>query len=108
MIKVSGKSGKSIIAEAIQKYNGAVIYAYCDDLPPFTECYYVNRSEATVREFCAFILHDLIEKTKDGAIPMIVIYTNESDLETTGILADYTVSNYEHDGYVGTVVLMTR
>lgn len=108
MIKVSGKSGKSIIAEAIQKYNGAVIYAYCDDLPPFTECYYVNRSEATVREFCGFILHDLIEKTKDGAIPMIVIYTNESDLETTGILADYTVSNYEHDGYVGTVVLMTR
>ena len=51
---------------------------------------------------------DLIEKTKDGSIQMIVIYTNESDLKSVGILEDYSISNYEHDGYVNTVVLMTR
>lgn len=39
---------------------------------------------------------------------MIVIYTNESDLENIGILTDYAISNYEHSGYVETVVLMTR
>ena len=39
---------------------------------------------------------------------MIVIYTNESDLKNVGMLEDYSISNYEHDGYVGTVVLMTR
>ena len=36
------------------------------------------------------------------------IYTNESDLKSVGILEDYSISNYEHDGYVNTVVLMTR
>lgn len=39
---------------------------------------------------------------------MIVIYTNESDLENIGVFEDYAISNYEHGGYVGTVVLMTR
>jgi len=108
MIKVTGNAMKSEIANAIQHYNKAPIYAYCKDLPPFTECYYVDRNEGTVQEFCGFVLHDLIEKTKDGAIPMIVIYTNESDLENIGVFEDYAISNYEHGGYVGTVVLMTK
>ena len=108
MIKVTGNVMKSEIANAIQHYNKAPIYAYCEYLPPFTECYYVDRNECTVQEFCGFVLHDLIEKTKDGAIPMIVIYTNESDLENIGVLEDYAISNYEHGGYVGTVVLITN
>lgn len=108
MIKVTGNVMKSEIANAIQKYNGAPIYSYGDDLPPFAECYHVDKSDATVQKFCGFILSDLIENTKDGIIPMIIIYTNESDLKNIGILEDYAVSNYEHGGYVGTVVLMTR
>lgn len=109
MIKVTGNAMKSEIANAIQQYNKAPIYAYCDYLPPFTECYYVNKSDGDIKEFCKFILEDLIEKTKDCySLPMIVIYTNESDIESVGILMDYAISNYEHDGYVGTVILMTR
>lgn len=109
MIKVTGNVMKSEIANAIQHYNKAPIYAYCDDLPPFTECYYVNKSDGNIKEFCDFILEDLIERTKDCySIPMIVIYTNESDSENIGTLVDYAVSNYEHGGYVGTVVLMTK
>lgn len=108
MIKVTGNVMKSEIANAIQKYNGAMIYSYGDCLPPFTECFHVNSNDATVQEFCKYILKDLIEKTKTGPIPMIVIYTNESDLENIGILTDYAISNYEHGGYVETVVLMTR
>lgn len=108
MIKITGKTNKSEIANAIQKYNGAEIYSYGDFLPPFTEYYHVDKSEATVKEFCNFILHDLIKKTKDGAVPMIVIYTNESDLESIGILEDYAVSNYEKGGYVITVVVISQ
>lgn len=108
MIKVTGNVMKSEIAKAIQKYNGAMIYSYGDYLPPFTKCFHVNSNEATVQEFCGYILKDLLEKTKDGSIQMIVIYTNESDLKSVGILKDYSISNYEHDGYVNTVVLMTR
>ena len=108
MIKITGKTNKSEIANAIQKYNGAEIYSYGDFLPPFTECHHVDKSEATVKEFCNFILHDLIKKTKDGAVPMIVIYTNESDLESIGILEDYAVSNYEKRWYVITVVVISQ
>lgn len=108
MIKVTGNVMKSEIANAIQKYNGAMIYSYGDCLPPFTECFHVNSNDATVQEFCCYILNDLIERTKDSSIQMIVIYTNESDLKNVGMLEDYSISNYEHDGYVGTVVLMTR
>ena len=108
MIKITGETNKSEIANAIQKYNGAMIYSYGDYLPQFTECFHVNSNDATVHEFCGYILKDLIEKTKDGSTQMIVIYTNESDLKSVGILEDYSISNYEHDGYVNTVVLMTR
>lgn len=108
MIEVTGNVMKSEIANAIQKYNGAEIYSYGDFLPPFTECFHVNSNDATIQEFCKYILKDLIKKTKTGSIPMIVIYTNESDLKSVGILEDYSISNYEHDGYVNTVVLMTR
>lgn len=108
MINVTGNTMKSEIANAIQAYNKALIYSYGDYIQPFSECCHVDKSDATVQEFCGYILNDLIEKTKNGSIPMIVIYTNESDLENIGILQDYAVSNYEHGGYVGTVVLMTR
>ena len=37
-----------------------------------------------------------------------LFHTNESDLKNVGMLEDYSISNYEHNGYVGTVVLMTR
>lgn len=53
MIKVTGNVMKSEIANAIQHYNKAPIYAYCEYLPPFTECYYVDRNEGTVQEFCS-------------------------------------------------------
>lgn len=108
MIKVTGNTMKSEIANAIQKYNNAPIYAYCNNLPPFTECYYVNKSDGSIKEFCNYVLEDLIEKTKDNPFPMIVIYTNELDSENIGILNDYAVSSYERGGYVGMVVLMTR
>ena len=54
MIKVTGKTMKSEIANAIQKYNGAIVYSYGDDIPPGTDGYHVYRC-APVEEFCDFI-----------------------------------------------------
>ena len=64
MIKVSGKSGKSIIAEAIQKYNGAVIYSYYDELLPFENGYHVDSGKYSIDEFCEGITVDIKEKVE--------------------------------------------
>lgn len=36
MIKITGKTGKSEIASAIQKYNGAEIYSYYNTMLPLS------------------------------------------------------------------------
>lgn len=107
MIRVTGNIMKSEIANAIQKYNGAIIYSYGDYLPPFTECYHADKCDGGIKEFCDFVLQNLKEKTEDHSLPMIVIYTNESDKENIKTLENCCVE-CEHNGYVGTVVLMTR
>lgn len=48
MIKITGKSGKSEIANAIQKYNGAEIYSYYNTMLPFENCYHINDDECSV------------------------------------------------------------
>ena len=106
MIKVTGKTMKSEIANAIQKYNGAIVYSYGDDIPPGTDGYHVYRC-APVEEFCDFVIQDLKEKTKDSSLSMVVIYTNESDKENIKIL-EKCCTECECNGYVVTAVLMTR
>lgn len=105
MIKITGDTMNAEIANAIYDYNKAPIYSYGDYLPPFTECQHENKSDATVREFCEYILRDLKKKTKDSHLPMIVIYTNESIPQNIVALEDYS-NVYEHYGYVENVVLM--
>ena len=106
MIKVTGNAMKLEIANAIHKYNGASIYSYGDYLPPFTECYHVDKCDA-IEEFCDFVLQYLKEKTIDSPLPMAVIYTNESDCDSIKIL-EKCCTDCEQKSYVGTVVLMTR
>lgn len=106
MLRVIGNTMKSEIAAAIQKYNGALIYSYGDYFPPSTDGYHTNRC-ITIEEFCDFVLQDLKEKTKDRPLPMAVIYTNESDAENIKILEDCCVE-CERNGYIVTVVLMTK
>lgn len=107
MIKVTGNVMKSEIANAIQHYNKAPIYAYCDDLPQFTECYHVEKRDATIQEFCDNIIIELGNKEIINTIPMLVIYTNVSDENEIKELEDFS-HTIEVYGYVGTVVLMTR
>ena len=110
MIKVSGVSGKSIIADAIQKYNGAVIYSYYNELLPFENCYNVYPDEHSVKEFCNGITDDIKEEVKRNEelpLNMVVIYTNVSDDLEIHTLYLYA-KRLEENKLVGTVVVMTQ
>lgn len=111
MVKVSGKSGKSIIAEAIQKYNGAVIYSYYDELLPFENGYHVDSGKYSVDEFCEGMMVDIKEKVEgnEGSpLNMVIIYTNLSDISEICTLCAYAERFEEVEKLVGTVVVMTQ
>lgn len=111
MIKITGKSGKSEIANAIQKYNGSIIYSYYNTLLPFEDCYHVNDDKCSVKEFCDFVVNDIKEKVnKNDGLPlnMIVIYTNISDVMDIGSLTAYASRLEEVERLVGTVVVITQ
>lgn len=111
MIKITGESGKSEIANAIQKYNGAVIYSYYDTMLPFENCYHINDDECSVKEFCDFVVDDVKENvSKNYGLPlsMIVIYTNVSDTSDICSLTAYAGRLEEVEKLVGTVVVMTQ
>ena len=108
MIKISGNVGKSVIVDAIKKYNNARIYSYDKELIPAMESYHVNSDECSVEEFCKFIFNDIYE-LGDECLPinMVVIYTNLSGIRDVGIIEDYA-HTLEHNRMVGTVVLTSK
>lgn len=111
MIKIIGKSSKSEIANAIQKYNGAVIYSYYNTLLPFENCYHVNNDECSVKEFCNFVVDNVKEKVNENdglPLNMIVIYTNLSDISDTGHLYAYAARLEEVERLVETVVVISQ
>lgn len=111
MIKVTGSVMKSEIANAIQKYNGAVIYSYYNTLLPFENCYHVNNDECSVKEFCDFVVDNVREKVNENdglPLNMIVIYTNVSDVIDVEILTAYVSRLEKVERLVGTVVVMTQ
>ena len=111
MIKITGKSGKSEIASAIQKYNGAEIYSYYNIMLPFENCYHINDDECSVIEFCDFIVDNVKENVNENdglPLSMIVIYTNLSDVSDTGHLYAYAARLEEVEKLVGTVVVITQ
>ena len=111
MIKITGKSGKSVIANAIQRYCDADIYSYYNELLPFRHCYHVNNNECSIKEFCDFVVDNVKEKVnKNEGLPlnMIVIYTNISDVRDIGSLTAYANRLEEVEKMVGTVVIMTQ
>ena len=111
MIKITGKSGKSEIASAIQKYNGAEIYSYYNIMLPFENCYHINDDECSVIEFCDFIVDNVKEKVNENdnlPLNMIVIYTNLSDMFDVKCLYAYASKLEEVEELVGTVVIISQ
>ena len=108
MLKLTGNVGKSIIVDAIKKYNNARVYSYDKELIPALESYHVNSDECSVEEFCKFIFNDIYELGEERLpINMVIIYTNLSDIRDVGIIEDYA-HTLEHNRMVGTVVVASK
>ena len=108
MIKISGNVGKSVIVDAIKKYNNARVYSYDKELIPVMESYHVNSDECSVEEFCKFVFNDIYELGEERLpINMVIIYTNLSDIRDVGIIEDYA-HTLEHNHMVGIVVVISK
>ena len=107
MLKLTGNVGKSVIVDAIKKYNNARVYSYDKELIPVMESYHVNSDECSIKEFCEYILED-IDSLSSEQLPvnMVVIYTNLEDKHIT-IVEDYA-NTLEFEGKVGTVVVTSK
>lgn len=108
MLSVRGRSGKSIIADAIKKYNNARVYSYDTNIIPSLESYHVNTDECDVEEFCKFVFTDIHNLGTDMLpLNMVVIYTNLSDIDDIGLLEDYA-HTLEQNRMVVTAVIMHK
>ena len=107
MLLVKGIVGKSIIADAIKKYNNARIYSYDSDIIPSLESYHVNTDECDVKEFCKFVFDD-IYNLGDEHLPldMVVIYTNLNNIDI-GLIENYA-NTFEQNKMVNHVVVMCK
>ena len=108
MLKLTGNVGKSIIVDAIKKYNNARVYSYDKELIPIMESYHVNSDECSVKEFCEYILED-IDSLSSEQLPvnMVVVYTNLIDKHDITMVEDYA-NTLESEGKVGTVVVTSK
>ena len=108
MLKLTGNVGKSVIVDAIKKYNNARVYSYDKELIPVMESYHVNSDECSIKEFCEYILED-IDSLSSEQLPvnMVVIYTNLIDKHDITMVEDYA-NTLEFEGKVGTVVVTSK
>ena len=107
MLKLTGNVGKSVIVDAIKKYNNARVYSYDKELIPVMESYHINSDECGIKEFCENILED-IDSLSSEQLPvnMVVIYTNLEDKHIT-IVEDYA-NTLEFEGKVRNVVVTSK
>ena len=108
MIKILGNVGKSIIVDAIKKYNNARVYSYDKELIPIMESYHINSDECGIKEFCEYVLED-IDSLSSEQLPvnMVVVYTNLINKHDITMVEDYA-NTLEFEGKVGTVVVTSK
>ena len=96
MLKLTGKTGKSLVVEAIQnRFNNSRVYSYNDYMVPTMECYHVDSDECSVDEFCEFVYQDILKLEKEKPLnDAIVIYTNLQQIEEIEKLAVELESEY--------------
>ena len=108
MLRLTGNVGKSVIVDAIKKYNNARIYSYDKELIPVMESYHINSDECGIKEFCEYVLED-IDSLSSEQLPvnMVVVYTNLINKHDITMVEDYA-NTLEFEGKVGTVVLTSK
>ena len=108
MIKISGNVGKTVIVDAIKKYNNARVYSYDKELIPVMESYHVNFDECSIKEFCEYILEDIDSLSSEQfPVNMVVIYTNLEDKHDITMVEDYA-NTLEFERKVGAVVVTSK
>ena len=108
MLKLIGNVGKSVIVDAIKKYNNARVYSYDKELIPVMESYHINSDECGIKEFCEYVLEDIDSLSSEQLpINMVVVYTNLIDKHDITMVEDYA-NTLEFEGKVGTVVVTSK
>ncbi|WP_024854758.1 hypothetical protein [Mediterraneibacter gnavus] len=89
MLKLTGNVGKSVIVDAIKKYNNARVYSYDKELIPVMESYHVDSNEYSADEFCKFVYENMSSLNAENfPISIVVIYTNlQEEINTIESLA---------------------
>ena len=108
MLLVKGNVGKSIIADAINKYNNAKIFVYDKQPIQTLDSYFLSVNECTLKEFCDEVIR-ILQDINDNCLPleMIVIYTNLNEDEGINIIQKYAIQ-MEREHIVNYVVVMCK
>ena len=108
MLQVIGDVGKSVIADAIKKYNNARIYIYDKEPVQTLDSYFISSKDFVVEEFCESVKRD-IEGLGCEYLPVntVILYTNCPDINVIVDIRDLA-RELEEKHLVGTVIVMAK
>lgn len=108
MLQVIGDVGKSVVADAIKKYNNARIYVYDKEPVQTLDSYFISSKDFVVEEFCESVKRD-VESLGCEYLPVntVVLYTNCPDINVIVDIRDLA-RELEEKHLVGTVIVMAK
>lgn len=107
MLQVIGEVGKSVIADAIKKYNNARIYVYDKEEILTLDSIFTSSNFFSVDEFYENICKDIKAQKCEYPANTIILYTNSPDINIITDIKAYA-NTLEEKCMVGTVITMTR
>lgn len=107
MLQVIGDVGKSIVADAIKKYNNARIYVYDKEEILTLDSIFVSSKYFSVDDFYEEICKDIKAQRCEYPANTIILYTNSPDINVITDIKAYA-DTLEEKCMVGTVITMTK
>ena len=108
MLQVIGDVGKSVVADAIKKYNNARIYVYDKEPVQTLDSYFISSKDFVVEEFCESVKRD-VEGLGCEYLPVntVILYTNCPDINVIVDIRELA-RELEEKHLVGTVIVMAK
>lgn len=108
MLQVIGDVEKSVVADAIKKYNNARIYVYDKEPVQTLDSYFISSKDFIVEEFCESVKRD-VEGLGCECLPVstVILYTNCPDINVIVDIRDLA-RELEEKHLVGTVIVMEK
>lgn len=108
MLQVIGDAGKSVVADAIKKYNNARIYVYDKEPVQTLDSYFISSKDFVVEEFCENVKRD-IEGLGCEYLPVntVILYTNCPDINVIVDIRTLAME-LEEKHLVETVIVMAK